>query len=260
MAGYFNPDALDDPEVMGELTDHAHRAWIVLCLERHPRCGIFRPNLRLWAARCRTPLDELPACLDAFERLGWIKRDGDLIWIVNYTKHQSKQKEWRLAARDEALALIGTTSLAEMWLEAYPDIDAIPRDRRADFNLKSVAKSLTISLPSDSTDRTDSTDSAPTPPADASERELLILHVLKEIPSHPFDYRQDLDYIRTLAVEFPHIDLLNVARELQAWLLDNPRKKSGRLRLRNFCKNARPTVEAPVQRELPDIFELEARR
>jgi hypothetical protein len=139
MAGYFRPKSLDDPE-LAALSDTAAVAWVFLCLEELPRCGIVQPNPRRWSAHSRVPLAEYPACLDAWESLGWIWRDGKYLWIVNYTAHQSKQLQWLGAAKDEALRLISVTKLAQDWLDRYGDIKAISE-------LKSLPKSGVISGP-----------------------------------------------------------------------------------------------------------------
>lgn len=269
MAGYFNPDGLDDPEVC-DLSDDEHRAWVIFCLERHPRCGIFKPNLRLWCSRSRTPLENLPACMDAYEKLGWIKRDPEkgYVWIINYTRHQSKQADWLAKAREEAETLISDTFLAQDWLDFYSHIKT---KSHIISKPKSEPKSEPICPPiSGPTDRTDSlqdrqTEQTALPPAEqkvpptlpegspnlaqtfeqpllladnVTEEERLILKELKEIPSHSFDYNKDLAYIRKLAVDFPDVDLLGTMQKMSAWLSDHPTKKSGHLRMRNFCETA----------------------
>ena len=237
MAGFFKPEGLDDPEVCN-LTDDEHRAWVIFCLEPHPRCGIFQLNLRLWSMHCRTPMDKLTACLDTYERLGWIKRDeGGYVWIFNYTRHQSKQLQWLSGAKTEAQRLLSITPLAQMWLDMYGDIELIS-------NLKSTPKSGPISesilrpTGQDSTGQ-DTTGQKPLLPlADISPLEASILKELKDIPTHPFDYKKDLANIRTLTVDFPGVDLLETVKTMALWLDRKPREKSSRLRLRNFCKTA----------------------
>jgi hypothetical protein len=62
--------------------------------------------------------------MDIYERLGWLKRDSSTgyCWIVNYTKHQSKNEQWRAAAHEQAAKLVGTTILAQEWLDYYAGI------------------------------------------------------------------------------------------------------------------------------------------
>jgi hypothetical protein len=164
VAGYFSPDALDDPEIC-DLTDDAHRAWIVLCIQRNPRCGIFKLNSRLLSARCRTPMDRLPACLDDNERLNWIRRDhsSGYLWIINYTRHQSKQAEWLSKARQEAEKLKSVTYLGQYWIDYYSDI-------KSKSDLISLAISPPISPPSDRTDSLQDRTGQPVEPLQPAKR------------------------------------------------------------------------------------------
>lgn len=129
LAGYFKPDALDSAQ-LAKLDSNALWAWIILCLQANPRCGIFEPNLQLWAMRSRVPADDLPRCLDLYAARGWIERDGDYIWLINYTKIQGKQQQWLDAARREVLELQSCTPLAERWLQYYSDIKPISKQDR----------------------------------------------------------------------------------------------------------------------------------
>lgn len=124
LAGYFKPDALDSAQ-LAKLDSNALWAWIILCLQANPRCGIFEPNLQLWSMRSRVPVDDLPRCLNLYEERGWIERDNDYIWLVNYTKIQGKQQQWLDAARREVLEMQSCTTLAARWLEYYSDIKPI---------------------------------------------------------------------------------------------------------------------------------------
>lgn len=172
MAGFFKPEALDDPDVCN-LSDNAHRLWLVLCVQPNPRCGIFKPNWRVLSARSRTPFEAMPDCLAEFVALGWVKVDeaSGYIWIVNYTKHQSKQKFWLAGAFEEVKGLAGKTMLADEFLSHYADSKP---DISANSNLKSAKKSAPKSalisaqksvLVSGCTgqDRTDSTEQTETP-------------------------------------------------------------------------------------------------
>jgi hypothetical protein len=80
----------------------------------------------------------------------------------------------------------------------------------------------------------------PVHPPDATERERLILHELSQVERYPIDLPKDLGHIRTIAVDFPTIDMLSEIKRWRAWLIDHPltKKSNPRLRLRNWCEIA----------------------
>lgn len=79
-----------------------------------------------------------------------------------------------------------------------------------------------------------------------TEAELRTLQVLRSIPGYPFDFEIDLDHIRTLAVDYPSLDLLEEAKRFRDYYRGkrSTKKANWRLRLRNWCAKA---VE--IQRE-----------
>lgn len=70
------------------------------------------------------------------------------------------------------------------------------------------------------------------------ERELL--SILKSIPGYSFNFDRDLEHVRSLAVDFPAVNLLNEAKRYKAWLIDHPLKKKSnpRLQFRNWCERS----------------------
>ena len=68
--------------------------------------------------------------------------------------------------------------------------------------------------------------------------EKTILHELSTVQGYPFDYKKDLDYIRTLTVEFPTKNLLETVKSWKVWLFDHPLKKTSnpRSQIRNWLK------------------------
>lgn len=75
---------------------------------------------------------------------------------------------------------------------------------------------------------------------DATPLERAILHELKQVPGFPGDYRKNLAFIRTLAVDFPDLDLLEQAKRWRVYKLDKPllKKSNPRLQFRNWCEIA----------------------
>ena len=72
------------------------------------------------------------------------------------------------------------------------------------------------------------------------ERE--ILNFLKGISEYPYNYQTDLEFLRTLRVDFPGIKILEELAKWRVWLWDNRSKLRGdvnyRLRFRNWMANA----------------------
>lgn len=79
--------------------------------------------------------------------------------------------------------------------------------------------------------------------AGLSSPEREILNFLKGISDYPFDFELDLEFLRTLWVDFPGIKILEQLKQWKVWLLDNKKKLRGkkvnyRSRFRNWLKNA----------------------
>ena len=75
-----------------------------------------------------------------------------------------------------------------------------------------------------------------------SSEEREVLNFLKSIAGYPFDYELDLEFLRTLWVDFPGIKILEQLKKWKVWLLDNRKKLRGkkvnyRSRFRNWLKN-----------------------
>lgn len=75
---------------------------------------------------------------------------------------------------------------------------------------------------------------------DATVHERAILHELKQVQGFPGDYAKNLAFIRTLAVDFPDLDLLEQAKKWRVYKLDKPlaKKSNPRLQFRNWCEIA----------------------
>ena len=75
-----------------------------------------------------------------------------------------------------------------------------------------------------------------------SSEEREILNFLKGVSGYPFDYKLDLEFLRTLWVDFPGIKILEELKKWKVWLLDNKKnlrkKVNYRSRFRNWLKIA----------------------
>jgi hypothetical protein len=78
------------------------------------------------------------------------------------------------------------------------------------------------------------------PPVDSTEYERHILRELKSVKNYPFDYAADLEHLRSLAVDFPDIDILAEVKKWRVYKLDKPleKKSNPRLQFRNWCEIA----------------------
>ena len=74
----------------------------------------------------------------------------------------------------------------------------------------------------------------------ATPEEREILSVLKSVERYPFDFAKDLQFIRDLASDYPHLDLLYQVKKWRDYKRDKPltKKSSPRAQLRNWMKKA----------------------
>ncbi|MGE5585774.1 MAG: hypothetical protein ACM309_09655 [Bacillota bacterium] len=79
------------------------------------------------------------------------------------------------------------------------------------------------------------------PPSDITPTERALLRELKAVAGYPFDYGKDLDYIRSLLVDFADLDLMDEAKKWSTYKRDKPLGKNSnpRLQLRNWLAKAR---------------------
>jgi len=70
--------------------------------------------------------------------------------------------------------------------------------------------------------------------------ERVILNTLKSVKNYPFNYEKDLHYIRTLAVDYPKLDIVAEIKKWAAYKLDKPlkNKSSPRSQIRNWMNKA----------------------
>jgi hypothetical protein len=69
---------------------------------------------------------------------------------------------------------------------------------------------------------------------------LSILAELKKVKDYPFDAAKDIEYLATLAGDFPTLDMLQEIKSWSAYKLDHPLLKDSapHSQLRNWCKKA----------------------
>lgn len=79
------------------------------------------------------------------------------------------------------------------------------------------------------------------PSSDITQTERALLHELKAVAGYPFDYGKDLDYIRSLLVDFADLDLMDEVKKWSTYKRDKPLGKNSnpRLQLRNWLTKAR---------------------
>ncbi len=73
-----------------------------------------------------------------------------------------------------------------------------------------------------------------------TEKERTVLAHLDSIEGYQFDFDTDLDFVHSLSVDFPSLDLAEQIKSWKTWLWDNRKDLKGkvnyRLRLRNWLK------------------------
>ncbi|MDD5487212.1 MAG: phage replisome organizer N-terminal domain-containing protein, partial [Dehalococcoidales bacterium] len=77
-------------------------------------------------------------------------------------------------------------------------------------------------------------------PPDITSVEKEILNTLRLVTNYPFDYSKDLDTIRTLALDYPSVDMLAEIKKWRDYKRDKPLKPNSnvRLQIRNWMENA----------------------
>jgi len=93
-----------------------------------------------------------------------------------------------------------------------------------------------------------------------STTEQKILNSLKQVDGYPFENEKDLEYIRTLSIKFPGI---NIAAETEKWAvykLDKPLKRNSnpRLQLHRWIENAGKFNRKPQPKMADKMQQLEA--
>lgn len=78
------------------------------------------------------------------------------------------------------------------------------------------------------------------PPKDLTQKERAVLQELRSVPGYNFDHEKDTEHIRTLAVDFPLVDLVEEAKKWRTYKIDRPlqKKSNPRLQFRNWCEIA----------------------
>lgn len=95
------------------------------------------------------------------------------------------------------------------------------------------------------------------PTRDLTTTERAILHELQAVKGYPLDYTKDLEYIRSLAIDFPTLDLLAEVKRWRTYKQDKPLKPKSnpRLQFRNWCEIAKKRAEEKRARDSPYLSE-----
>lgn len=98
------------------------------------------------------------------------------------------------------------------------------------------------------------------PETSPSPQERECLKLLKAVPGYPFDYGQDLEHLRNLAIDFPTVDIISELKKWRAYKMDHPLKKKSnpRLQLRRWFENAQRWSKderaSPDEEKYADIY------
>ena len=214
------------------------RCCLVMIISISPnQYGIFDPSpqgrVMDWFGGIFTH-DELEDAFVELDRAGVTKcfRGGQCLWLVKKFKREIGGLRTKLHVKG-----------VENMLEDFPEITdqfnhlyGIQIESRLP---KSESESPKPQLGSNKLITDSDTEEHNIPP-DASEQERLILAEFRNCPKHKtaFSYEKSLVYLRKISIDFPRLNILEVAKDLYAWLESNPTKYFSHSRLRNFCDSA----------------------
>lgn len=216
--------------------------------------GFFRLPPAYMTADLGWAIDRVTSALNALIDEGFcdFDADTDLMLVVKSLKYQRPDNAKQQTHAVRKLTLLPQSRLWRRFLESAVEYAptfaksltiAFPKAFDEAFG-KGSAKGYGISLNSSSL--TQSQAQAPDhgaariPPANSTDREQEILSVLRSVEGYPADDSKDLQIIRSLAEEFPTVDVLKVARSWQTAKLDEPleRKSRPRAQLRTWVEHA----------------------
>lgn len=120
------------------------------------------------------------------------------------------------------------------------------RERTRKWREKRTEKSPKRHVTHTKQSRDRATEPDPTKPdrttPDITEQEQKILSVLQNVKNYPYDEPTDIECIRSLATDYPDIDLLQELKHWATWVLDKPLvkgKSKPRSQIRNWIRKAR---------------------
>lgn len=117
---------LDGPDFQ-ELPERENHVFVFLKLSFGPSgIEVHYPEAlaHLISARTRIPVDAVRGCLDTLDALGWIRRQGNVVWLVGQLEHDPHQKWddekhrkgiWKHLAGLPRLPIVG------QFIDAHPD-------------------------------------------------------------------------------------------------------------------------------------------
>ena len=119
---YFRCSTWHDDYVL-ELDPHAKLLFVWAFTNEHVnQAGFMTLHPRTAAFETGLSIEEVTALLDRFERDGKILRDGRLVFIANFPKHQSTSSEKLLKRIARDLDALGQTPLVDEFKRRYPNL------------------------------------------------------------------------------------------------------------------------------------------
>jgi hypothetical protein len=119
---YFRCSTWHDDYVL-ELDPHAKLLFVWAFTNEHvSQAGFMTLHPRTAAFETGLSIEEVNALLDRFERDGKILRDGRLIFVANFPKHQSTSSEKLLKRIARDLEALGQTPLVDEFRRRYPQL------------------------------------------------------------------------------------------------------------------------------------------
>jgi len=176
------------------------------------------------------PISTVRLALKTFQDFGMIEITDKGIYVTNWEKHQNidglekirEQTRKRVAKHREKKKLLESGNVTVTLRNATDLEEDLEEDKDKESNISEITK---------------------------SERE--ILNILRSIENYPFDYKKDLDMLRTFMLDYPDLDLIFEFKKWRDYKRDRPLQKnsSPRSQLRNWMNNAvkfKKKVKAPA--------------
>ena len=169
---------------------------------------------------------------------GRIKYDFEthVVLVINYLKHNPLENPNQAKAAITKLDELPDTPLMQDFETVLEQFDKPFMEPLCERLLERLGKPVTVAVTVTVTETVTEavTEQEDIPPA--SPIELSIMKELKTITGYPFDYTKDLDYIRSMLVDFADLDVMDEVKKWAVYKRDRPlgQKSNPRLQLRNW--------------------------
>ena len=233
-------------EKIRTLSEDARSLFLYLLTSPHGNmCGIFFipvlyacHDLQWNEQRYRTAMEEL-------ENGQVISYDGDIVFIKNFIRYNPIKGPKQAIGAAKRLKEVPTTDLIHEFVKTIskyltPDtLKVFCKEYGYPIDTLSATLSDTPPIPEAEAEAVTEADTVTEAEAEAeaaTSDERLILSCIKGVRGYPYDYAKDLEHIRTLAIDYPQVDILAEVKKWATYKLDKPlqKKSNSRSQLRSW--------------------------